>query len=313
MRHRVVTLLAGFVLAVGAIGTSGDVAAAASPEFQQPAAQTPEGTTGSLSGVLAGPPRPLETLLKEHAERPSDARVCAELARHYVEQPDLAKVKEFIGKMTAAAPDNPDAYYLAANFCYRLALSAGTEPSLGPAAPLVAEGLAHLDRARERKLETAQYLSAKVRLLELQRRDEPDPAKQAALGAQIDDLTRQAQAAAAAARPTTAAGTTVPRTPFPGAEKAVRVGGDIRPPKKTVDVPPVYPTVAQQARVQGFVVVEALIGESGDVVDARIVRSIPLLDQAALDAVKQWKFEPTIVEGVPRSLVMMATVMFTLK
>jgi TonB family protein len=92
----------------------------------------------------------------------------------------------------------------------------------------------------------------------------------------------------------------------------VRVGNGIPPPVKTKDVKPVYPADAQAARVQGVVVVEATIGPAGRVVDAHVMRSIPLLDGAALDAVRQWEFTPTVVGGVARSVVVTVTVNFSL-
>ena len=70
----------------------------------------------------------------------------------------------------------------------------------------------------------------------------------------------------------------------------VRVGGRIKPPNKIKDVKPVYPAIAQSARVAGAVTIEATIGADGKVIDAKVVRSIPLLDQAALDAVRQWEY-----------------------
>jgi TonB family protein len=92
----------------------------------------------------------------------------------------------------------------------------------------------------------------------------------------------------------------------------VRVGGQIRAPKKIKHVEPVYPPIAQSARVQGVVIVEAVIGPDGKVSDARILRSIPLLDQAALDAVRQWEFTPTLLKGKPVPVIMTTTVSFTL-
>jgi TonB family protein len=94
---------------------------------------------------------------------------------------------------------------------------------------------------------------------------------------------------------------------------AVRVGGNIRPPKKVKDVPPDYPKAAQDARVQGVVIVEARIDENGDVNDIRVLRSIPLLDQAAIDAVKQWKYEPVLLNGASTPVVMTMTINFTLR
>jgi TonB family protein len=94
---------------------------------------------------------------------------------------------------------------------------------------------------------------------------------------------------------------------------AVRVGGDIKPPTKIRDVRPAYPEVAQKARVQGVVICEVLIGPEGWVTDARVLRSIPLLDQAAFDAVRQWEFTPTLLNGNPVPVIMTVTVNFTLK
>jgi len=95
-------------------------------------------------------------------------------------------------------------------------------------------------------------------------------------------------------------------------QDAARVGGTIKPPTKTVDVKPVYPAIAQSARVQGVVICEVLIGPDGKVDDAHILRSIPLLDQAALDAVRQWEFTATLLNGNPVPVIMTVTVNFVL-
>jgi protein TonB len=91
---------------------------------------------------------------------------------------------------------------------------------------------------------------------------------------------------------------------------AVKVGGQVRPPIRIKDVAPVYPAIAQSARVQGDVVIEATIDEEGKVADARVVKSVPLLDQAALDAVRQWEYRPSLLNGVPTPVVMTVTVKF---
>ena len=105
-----------------------------------------------------------------------------------------------------------------------------------------------------------------------------------------------------------------------GAAFAGQTGGRAAPgatqmkaPAIIKHVPPVYPADARDARIQGRVVVEATIGATGTVVEAKVVRSIPLLDQAALDAVKQWVYEPTIVNGKPTPVIMTVTVNFTLE
>ena len=91
----------------------------------------------------------------------------------------------------------------------------------------------------------------------------------------------------------------------------VRIGGQIKPPLKIKDVKPVYPAIAQSARVAGVVTIEATIGPDGKVIDAKVVRSVPLLDQAALDAVRQWEYRPTLLNGVPVPVLVTVTINFT--
>src|SRR5436190_1967186 len=104
-----------------------------------------------------------------------------------------------------------------------------------------------------------------------------------------------------------------PPPPPPPPAAPVRVGRNIRAPQTTKDVKPTYPAIAQSARVQGVVIIEATIGPTGQVQEAKVLRSIPLLDAAALDAVKQWVFTPTLLNGVPVPVIMTVTVNFTLQ
>jgi len=98
----------------------------------------------------------------------------------------------------------------------------------------------------------------------------------------------------------------------PWASGALRIGGAVLAPVKTKHVPPIYPEMAMSAKVQGVVILEALIGVNGKVTNARVVRSVPALDQAALDAVMQWEFTPTRLNGQPAPVLMTVTVQFTL-
>jgi protein TonB len=81
-------------------------------------------------------------------------------------------------------------------------------------------------------------------------------------------------------------------------------------PKKIYDAPALMPELARQAGVQGLVILEITIGTDGAVTDAKVLRSIPLLDRAALDAVRQWRYEPTLLNGQPVPVVMTVTVEF---
>jgi protein TonB len=93
----------------------------------------------------------------------------------------------------------------------------------------------------------------------------------------------------------------------------VRVGGDVSAPVKTRNVDPRYPQVAQAARVAGVVILEAVIGPDGRVTDVKILRSVPLLDDAAVEAVRQWEYTPTMLNGVPVPVIMTVTVNFQLR
>jgi protein TonB len=90
----------------------------------------------------------------------------------------------------------------------------------------------------------------------------------------------------------------------------VRLGGAIETPKKTKNVNPMYPPLARVARIQGTVALECVISPLGEVTEVKVVRSIPLLDAAAIDAVRQWRYAPTLINGVAVSVIMAVPVNF---
>jgi protein TonB len=85
-------------------------------------------------------------------------------------------------------------------------------------------------------------------------------------------------------------GTIAPSAAFRG---PLRPGGGIQPPRKLKDVKPVYPQSGLTDQVRGTVIIEATIGVDGKVT-SRVIRSVPSLDQAALDAVRQWAVSPSV-------------------
>jgi protein TonB len=103
-----------------------------------------------------------------------------------------------------------------------------------------------------------------------------------------------------------------PPPPLVDGMEPVRVGGPIKPPVKIRDVKPAYPPIAQAAGVQGVVIIQAVIDTTGNIHTAVVLRGQPLLDEAALDAVKGWQFQPTQVNGVTIPVVMTVTVNFTM-
>jgi len=106
-----------------------------------------------------------------------------------------------------------------------------------------------------------------------------------------------------------------PPSPPPPPKPAgpVPVGGKILPPRKIHNQVPVYPPMALAARVEGTVIIEAVISTTGTVQEARVVTSVPLLDEAALAAVRQWVFTPTLLNGVPVPVIMTVKVEFMLR
>lgn len=104
-----------------------------------------------------------------------------------------------------------------------------------------------------------------------------------------------------------------PPPPTPPAPKTpIRVSA-LQAPRKIRDVAPRYPPIAQASRVEGVVILEAVISEDGSVQDVRVLRSKALLDDAAVEAVRQWRFTPTLLGGQPVPVVMTVTVSFSLR
>ena len=103
-----------------------------------------------------------------------------------------------------------------------------------------------------------------------------------------------------------------PPSPKP-AQTLFRPGQGIKEPKRIAGMPPEYPKIARDANVQGVVILEAVIDERGEVGRIKVLRSQPLLDQAAITAVQEWRYTPTLLNGVPVSVLMTITVNFTLQ
>ena len=104
-----------------------------------------------------------------------------------------------------------------------------------------------------------------------------------------------------------------PPPPPPAAPRApIRTGGDLQPPALITRVPPVYPPIAVSAKVEGVVILEATVGRDGRVEEVRVLRSVPLLDNAARDAVLQWEYAPLLLNGKPERFILTVTLSFNL-
>src|SRR5437660_8718785 len=109
-------------------------------------------------------------------------------------------------------------------------------------------------------------------------------------------------------------GGVITEAPPPKAPDApLRVGGDVKAPVAINKVDPQYPEVARKARISGIVIVECTISRNGDVTDIHVLKPLPFgLDQAAVDAVKRWKFKPGTLNGQPVDVIFNLTVNFKL-
>ena len=105
---------------------------------------------------------------------------------------------------------------------------------------------------------------------------------------------------------------TITPPPPPPPRTPVRVGGTVVAPTKIHDVAPEYPRMARDAKIQGVVIIQATIGVDGRVVDAELLRPIPFLGEAALAAVRQWRFTTPQLNGEPIPVIMTVTVNFRL-
>jgi TonB family protein len=213
-------------------------------------------------------------------------------------------------------PLTPEAHHRVAQQLWQ---KANADATLTPEQKLdtILKGIAAEDRALAMNPDFVPSITYKNIFLRMQATLTEDPEQRQRLIQQADELRDKAKAL----QPATAAPGTSAMAPPASPEfqaavdqlKPIRVGANVKVPLKVKDVKPAYPPIAQSARVQGVVIIEAVLGPDGKVVAGRVLRSIPLLDEAALAAVAQWEFTPTLADGVPTAVMMTVTVNFTLQ
>jgi protein TonB len=104
-----------------------------------------------------------------------------------------------------------------------------------------------------------------------------------------------------------------PPPPAPARRDPVRVGGQIKEPQLARRIEPVYHPLAVRASVQGTVILEAIVDKEGRVADVRVLRSAHrLLDDAAIEAVRQWQYVPLVLNGIPERFVLTVVLTFNL-
>jgi protein TonB len=266
------------------------------------------------------------TLLKAQRALPTNTDVPIQLAYFYNRRGQFEKTMTMLQTASRIDPRDAEIDHMIASFYYD---KISHDASLGPVqrGTYIREGIAAADRALAIEPDYMEALVYKGLLLRKRAEAVTDTAQKTRILAEADLLKARAAAsrgkpqavhhprmsAAASPEAPVLAFVTPPPPPPSGTQMPVSVGGDIKPPVRITNVPPEYPADALAARIQGLVIVEATIDADGHVANAKVVRSVPLLDQAALDAVRQWVYQPTLLEGRAVPVIMRVTVNFSLK
>ncbi len=215
-------------------------------------------------------------------------------------------------------PTVPETQHMLATIAWQHANRDVTDPA--GRLLFIREGVALEDRALTLKPDFAEAMTYKNILLRMQANLTIDSAERARLIADADALRNrvlemQSQQAPppTGSAPASFSGFGEPYDQTYVRLRPVRIGGSVPQPIKTHDARPTYPVQAQIERVSGVVIIEAIIDPSGSVANAHILRSIPALDEAALSAVSQWQYTPTLVNGGQVAVLMTVTVNFTLQ
>jgi TonB family protein len=304
--------------------------AAREAELTKRIAQTPNGVAAyvelsKLQEDRGAYPEAEATLVHGRQANPKDKKIVMALSGFYNRQGDFEKTMAALEAVEQLDPTDHTSPQIAATFYWEKAFR---DHRLLPADQLryIMSGIAATDRALALKPDYADAMTYKNILLRMQANLETDPVRKQQLIAEADALRTQAialnkqRSAINSENGAIALGPVPPPPPPPpGAAVSksgmapVRVGGNIRVPTKVKDVRPLYPPAAQSAGIQGVVIIEATIDVDGRVGDAKVLRSIAELDQAALEAVRQWEFTPTELNGVLVPVIMTVTVNFSLQ
>ena len=256
------------------------------------------------------------TLMRARQAAPGNKDVLQALARCYNLQGDFSKTMETLDAIEHLDPTDPTAPQIVATYYWEKAYK---DQRLLPADKYkyILNGIAATDRALALKPDYADALTYKNLLLRMRANQEPDPVLKQQLITEADALRNRAielnKQRTAINSGSGGVALPPPPPPPPPPDGAVRVGNGIKIPTKIKDVRPTYPPDALDAKIGGVVIIEATIDREGRVSDAKILRSIPALDEAALTAVRQWEFTPTVVDGVPVPVIMTVTVNFTVQ
>ena len=269
-------------------------------------------------GAIADAEQALRSALTHSS---SASSVMRSLAQFYGRTGQFDKAVAMLETAAAQNPNDPLGHQIVATYYWEKAQK-DTSLSRDEKLRYIESGIGATDRAIAVNADYVEALTYKNILLRMKANLEPDAVRRDSLMAEADLLRNRAmelQKARSAGRTTIGSPPPPPPPAPPGSADAasgglapVRVGGNIKAPTKITDVRPVYPPEAHAAGISGMVILEIVIDTSGNVETAKVLRSIPMLDQAALDAVKGWQFTPTQLNGAAVPVIMTVTVNFTI-
>jgi len=259
-------------------------------------------------GAVSAAEKTLQSLCRA---RPDNAEPLLALAALYRRTNYIDQALDTLERAAAINRLDPNAQHMLAADYWDASRAQGV--SRGTKARYLLRGISAENRALAIWPDFAEALAYKSELLREEASLENGATQATILLAQADALRTRVLALG---QPQPQRYSAEPSLPSPSApqvrssDHAVYVGGDVAAPLKIRDMRPEYSPMARSSGIHGTVGVEVWIDERGDVADARVVHSIPLLDQAALDAVRQWKFRPTLINGKATPVVMTVPVEF---
>lgn len=307
------------IFAVVVAGAASSAVAAFPLALQQPPPPPPAPRDREMVFVPANE-ADMQDAIRRDPKNPQHYRM---LANYYVKAGDFDRAVATLESLALTDASNPEYPHIIATFYWEKAFRDATL-SREQRVTYLHAGIAASDRALELSPEYAEAMTYKNILLRTLATYTPDAVEQRRLMQEADslrgravELIKQRRAATPQAmRQADGAPPPPPPAPPPGPVDGVmplRVGGNVAPPTKIRDVKPEYPMEARAAGISGLVIIETVIDTTGVVRDARVLKSVPALDHAALDAVKQWQFTPTRLNNTPVPVIMTVTVNFSLQ
>jgi TonB family protein len=252
-------------------------------------------------------------------KQPENQEAASRLASVYLSVGDLGKARGLYIQLTKASPLNATAFYSLGAVDWTLSNNKQFPLPAEDRKLAIDEGLQNVAVALALNPQYADAMVYRNLLLREKAEITSDPAERARLISEADSWFSKAIAARAENLANgVAAGVGIgaappPQPPAPPPAPAQRIGSQVAQANLVRRVAPVYPPLARAAQVQGVVLLETSIDKTGRVADVSVLSGHPLLNDAAVQAVQQWTYQPVLLNGQPVDVVTTVTVNFVLQ